>query len=126
MEAESHMAHDTGCFALRCKIPQTKLVIPLVVGIGYRVQEEIVDLIGSEALQTRAQLAFGRLGGGRNLRVYLGQGKGIARMPAHERFARGFFGSHVHVRSIKIGKPLKDMTLSEMDELWNEAKKSEK
>jgi len=34
--------------------------------------------------------------------------------------------NYIEVHSIKIGKPLKDMTLSEMDELWNEAKKSEK
>jgi XTP/dITP diphosphohydrolase len=34
--------------------------------------------------------------------------------------------NYIEAHSIKIGKPLKDMTLSEMDELWNEAKKSEK
>lgn len=31
--------------------------------------------------------------------------------------------SYIEAHSIKIGKPLKDMTLGEMDELWNEAKK---
>ncbi|MBO4720518.1 MAG: nucleoside triphosphate pyrophosphohydrolase [Prevotella sp.] len=31
--------------------------------------------------------------------------------------------NYIEAHSIKIGKPLKDMTLSEMDELWNEAKK---
>ena len=31
--------------------------------------------------------------------------------------------NYIEAHSIKIGKPLKDMTLAEMDELWNEAKK---
>ena len=31
--------------------------------------------------------------------------------------------NYIEAHSIKVGKPLKDMTLSEMDELWNEAKK---
>ena len=31
--------------------------------------------------------------------------------------------NYIEAHSIKIGKPLKTMTLSEMDELWNEAKK---
>ena len=31
--------------------------------------------------------------------------------------------NYIDAHSIKIGKPLKDMTLGEMDELWNEAKK---
>ena len=31
--------------------------------------------------------------------------------------------NYIEAHSIKIGKPLKDMTLGEMDELWNEAKK---
>ena len=31
--------------------------------------------------------------------------------------------NYIEAHSIKIGKPLKDMSLSEMDELWNEAKK---
>ena len=30
--------------------------------------------------------------------------------------------NYIEAHSIKIGKPLKDMTLAEMDELWNEAK----
>ena len=33
--------------------------------------------------------------------------------------------NYIEAHSIKIGKPLKDMTLAEMDALWNEAKKSE-
>ncbi len=31
--------------------------------------------------------------------------------------------NYIEAHSIKIGKPLKDMALGEMDELWNEAKK---
>ena len=31
--------------------------------------------------------------------------------------------NYIEAHSIKIGKPLKDMTLEEMDKLWNEAKK---
>ena len=34
--------------------------------------------------------------------------------------------NYIEAHSIKIGKPLRNMTLSEMDKLWNEAKKSEK
>ena len=33
--------------------------------------------------------------------------------------------NYIEAHSIKIGKPLKDMTLGEMDALWNEAKKVE-
>jgi len=33
--------------------------------------------------------------------------------------------NYIESHSIKIGKPLKDMSLEEMDELWNEAKKNE-
>ena len=34
--------------------------------------------------------------------------------------------NYIEAHGIKIGKPLKDMTLAEMDALWNEAKESEK
>ena len=34
--------------------------------------------------------------------------------------------NYIEAHSIKIGKPLKDMTLDEMDRLWNEAKRTEK
>ena len=34
--------------------------------------------------------------------------------------------NYIEAHSIKIGKPLKDMTLEEMDQLWNEAKQEEK
>ena len=34
--------------------------------------------------------------------------------------------NYIEAHSIKIGKPLKDMTLEEMDQLWNEAKQQEK
>ncbi len=33
--------------------------------------------------------------------------------------------NYIESHSIKVGKPLKDMPLEEMDELWNEAKKNE-
>ena len=33
--------------------------------------------------------------------------------------------NYIEAHSIKIGKPLKDMTLAEMDQLWNEAKQQE-
>ncbi|MBR1462668.1 MAG: nucleoside triphosphate pyrophosphohydrolase [Prevotella sp.] len=41
----------------------------------------------------------------------------------NQKFIRRF--NYVEEHSIKIGKPLTEMTLSEMDELWNEAKKLE-
>ena len=34
--------------------------------------------------------------------------------------------NYIEAHSIKLGKPLKDMTLGEMDALWNEAKAQEK
>lgn len=42
----------------------------------------------------------------------------------NQKFIRRF--NYIEEHSIKIGKPLKDMTLGEMDELWNEAKAKEK
>ena len=41
----------------------------------------------------------------------------------NQKFIRRF--NYIEEHSIKIGKPLKDMTLGEMDALWNEAKKRE-
>ena len=42
----------------------------------------------------------------------------------NQKFIRRF--NYVEAHSMKIGKPLTEMTLQEMDELWNEAKKQEK
>lgn len=42
----------------------------------------------------------------------------------NNKFIRRF--NYIEEHSIKLGKPLKDMTLGEMDALWNEAKKNEK
>lgn len=42
----------------------------------------------------------------------------------NQKFIRRF--NYIEEHSIKIGKPLKDMTLGEMDALWNEAKAKEK
>ena len=39
-------------------------------------------------------------------------------------FSRRFY--YVEQHSIKVGKPLTEMTLEEMDELWNEAKREER
>ncbi|MBQ6049425.1 MAG: nucleoside triphosphate pyrophosphohydrolase [Bacteroidaceae bacterium] len=41
----------------------------------------------------------------------------------NQKFIRRF--NYIEEHSIKAGKPLKEMTLAEMDELWNEAKKQE-
>ena len=41
----------------------------------------------------------------------------------NQKFIRRF--NYIEEHSLKIGKPLKDMTLGEMDALWNEAKKRE-
>ena len=38
----------------------------------------------------------------------------------NKKFIRRF--NHIEQRSKEIGKSLKDMTLAEMDSLWNEAK----
>lgn len=42
----------------------------------------------------------------------------------NQKFIRRF--NYIEEHSIKMGKPLKDMTLGEMDELWNEAKAKER
>lgn len=42
----------------------------------------------------------------------------------NQKFIRRF--NYIEAHSIKIGKPLNDMTLGEMDELWNEAKALER
>ena len=42
----------------------------------------------------------------------------------NQKFIRRF--NYIENHSIKVGKPLTEMTLAEMDELWNEAKKEEK
>ena len=41
----------------------------------------------------------------------------------NQKFIRRF--NYIEEHSIKIGKPLKEMTLGEIDALWNEAKKNE-
>ena len=41
----------------------------------------------------------------------------------NQKFIRRF--NYVEEHSIKTGKPLTEMTLAEMDELWNEAKRME-
>ncbi len=48
----------------------------------------------------------------------------IALELTNQKFIRRF--NYIEAHSIKIGKPLKDMTLGEMDELWNEAKALER
>lgn len=40
------------------------------------------------------------------------------------KFIRRF--NHIEARAIEMGKPLKEMSLEEMDQLWNEAKLSER
>ncbi|MBR5919289.1 MAG: nucleoside triphosphate pyrophosphohydrolase, partial [Prevotella sp.] len=42
----------------------------------------------------------------------------------NQKFIRRF--NYVESRSIELGKSLKDMTLRELDELWDEAKNLEK
>ena len=42
----------------------------------------------------------------------------------NQKFIRRF--NYVEAHSMKVGKPLTEMTLQEMDELWNEAKRQEK
>lgn len=41
----------------------------------------------------------------------------------NQKFIQRF--NYIEEHSIKVGKPLKDMTLGEMDKLWNEAKEQE-
>ena len=42
----------------------------------------------------------------------------------NQKFINRF--NYIEKHSIKVGKPLVDMTLEEMDQLWNEAKELEK
>jgi uncharacterized protein YabN with tetrapyrrole methylase and pyrophosphatase domain len=48
----------------------------------------------------------------------------LALEKTNAKFIRRF--NYIEEHSIRIGKPLKDMTLGEMDALWNEAKAQEK
>ena len=41
----------------------------------------------------------------------------------NQKFIRRF--NYIEQHSIRVGKPLTDMTLEEMDKLWNEAKSKE-
>ena len=41
----------------------------------------------------------------------------------NQKFIRRF--NYVEQHSIKVGKPLTEMSLEEMDKLWNEAKQEE-
>ena len=41
----------------------------------------------------------------------------------NKKFIKRF--NYIEEHSLKIGKPLKEMTLGEMDALWNEAKRNE-
>jgi XTP/dITP diphosphohydrolase len=41
----------------------------------------------------------------------------------NKKFIKRF--NYIEEHSLKIGKPLKEMTLGEMDALWNEAKMNE-
>lgn len=59
--------------------------------------------------------------------VNLGRLYGLNPENALERTNRKFISrfNHVERRATECGRKLKDMTLEEMDSLWNEAKKSE-
>ena len=42
---------------------------------------------------------------------------------SNQKFIRRF--NYIEQHSLKVGKPLTEMTLEEMDQLWNEAKAQE-
>ena len=42
----------------------------------------------------------------------------------NQKFTRRF--NYIEQHSIRMGKPLTEMTLEEMDKLWNEAKENER
>ena len=104
------------------------------VGFDWKVKEDVWDKVYEELEELKAELAKGdKENSTRELGDFLFSVINAARLyklnpdnaleMTNQKFTRRF--NYVEDHSMKQGKSLKDMTLEEMDKLWNEAKRQE-
>lgn len=104
------------------------------VGFDWKEKEDVWDKVFEELEELKAELAKGdKENSTRELGDFLFSVINAARLyklnpdnaleMTNQKFIRRF--NYVEDHSMKQGKSLKDMTLEEMDKLWNEAKRQE-
>ena len=104
------------------------------VGFDWKEKEDVWDKVYEELEELKAELAKGdKENSTRELRDFLFSVINAARLyklnpdnaleMTNQKFIRRF--NYVEDHSMKQGKSLKDMTLEEMDKLWDEAKRQE-
>ena len=104
------------------------------VGFDWKVKEDVWDKVYEELEELKAELAKGdKENSTRELGDFLFSVFNAARLyklnpdnaleMTNQKFIRRF--NYVEDHSMKHGKSLKDMTLEEMDKLWDEAKRQE-
>ena len=104
------------------------------VGFDWKVKEDVWDKVYEELEELKAELAEGdKENSTRELGDFLFSVINAARLyklnpdnaleMTNQKFIRRF--NYVEDHSVKQGKSLKDMTLEEMDKLWDEAKRQE-
>ena len=104
------------------------------VGFDWKVKEDVCDKVYEELEELKAELAKGdKENSTRELGDFLFSVINAARLyklnpdnaleMTNQKFIRRF--NYVEDHSVKQGKSLKDMTLEEMDKLWDEAKRQE-
>lgn len=105
------------------------------VGFDWKEKEDVWDKVYEELEELKVELAKGdKENSTRELGDFLFSVINAARLyklnpdnaleTTNQKFIRRF--NYVEDHSLKHGKSLKDMTLEEMDKLWNEAKRQEK
>ena len=104
------------------------------VGFDWKEKEDVWDKVHEELEELKAELAKGdKENSTRELGDFLFSVINAARLyklnpdnaleMTNQKFIRRF--NYVEDHSVKLGKSLKDMTLEEMDKLWDEAKRQE-
>ena len=104
------------------------------VGFDWKEKEDVWDKVYEELEELKAELAKGdKENSTRELGDFLFSVINVARLyklnpdnaleMTNQKFIRRF--NYVEDHSVKQGKSLKDMTLEEMDKLWDEAKRQE-
>ena len=104
------------------------------VGFDWKVKEDVWDKVYEELEELKAELAKGdKENSTRELGDFLFSVINAARLyklnpdnaleMTNQKFIRRF--NYVEDHSVKQGKSMKDMTLEEMDKLWDEAKRQE-
>lgn len=104
------------------------------VGFDWKVKEDVWDKVYEELEELKAELAKGdKENSTRELGDFLFSVINAARLyklnpdnaleMTNQKFIRRF--NYVEDHSMKQGKSLKDMTLEEMDKIWDEAKRQE-